>query len=118
MRSIAAVLFLLCLAWSQAFAAECPVFPGAGGDAAAHHQVPAGHGHGGHGTHAPPSGDHGRHSPDAACPMATACGIVAAPTQEGAPSLPDLPKTTSFVAPSGSHASPDLGFDPPPPRPS
>jgi hypothetical protein len=119
MHRLAAALFLLCFAWSQAFAAQCPVFPAGG---AAHHDVASAHaGHGAPAEHPHSGGEHRHDGPaphhaDGICPMAAACGVAAAPSAATGADLPHLPPAAAFFAPSDPHATPYLGSDPPPPR--
>ncbi len=117
MRRALLSLFLLCFAWSQAFAAECPVLAHEGGaehaPAASAH---AGHGDGGHpGEHTHPrSGP--RHA-DGLCAMSAACGIAAPPAAAGPVAKPPVEARDAHPFPAEQYASPHLGTDPPPPRP-
>ena len=130
MRRILALVLLLCFAWSQAAAAECPMAAGHGstGTSSSVHPSPsvdaAAHEHGAHATHtaapvdASGTGDHlPAHQSAAGCGIVMSCGVVALPTAGGLATLasPLLPGVAS--PPPAAYRSPLPGTDPPPPRP-
>jgi hypothetical protein len=119
MRRTLSLVFLLLVAWSQARALDCPMEGVEEGAAAHSHAVQSpghhDHGHGHHGapghTEAPAPQQHAQ-----GCGALMACGPQAVASPDGALSAAataggDAPR----ILPA-RYLSPDLGFDPPPPR--
>jgi hypothetical protein len=117
------LLLLLCWAWSQAFAAGCPMAPPAqpAGPARAHaahatHPHHASADERSHRTHLP--GDHGApaHHASGGCALATACGAYA--VDRPSVSIAHAPLTVpAAVWPVDSaYLAPVPSTDPPPPR--
>jgi hypothetical protein len=120
-----AALLLLCFAWSQAFAADCPLAAPAGTDAAAHagHAGHAGMTHGGH-AHASTTSTRTEHAPRqapaqhhrAGCVLAMACGAPALPHHVSESADLRQPTAGATWPARTAYLSPVLGSDPPPPR--
>lgn len=122
MRMLTTLLLLVCFAWSQAAAADCPMAPGPRGQDegvaldASHH----------HGHHAPapaPAGDDAERHPHGPAPHAAtgcgllmSCGATAAPPAHAHLSAHLLDAADGVSAERGRYASPTLSTDPPPPR--
>jgi hypothetical protein len=108
-RTLAALL-LVAFAWSQAFAADCPLAaPAAGAEAHAHAEMPAHHAGGS--RHAP-----AEHHRAAECVLAMACGAAALPLSGEQSAVLPLPSAGIAWPATSAYLSPVLGSDPPPPR--
>lgn len=123
MRTLTTLLLLVCLAWTQAMAADCPMGSAPAGQA--EHVAASASIH--HGHHAPAPApaerqDDQRHPPSpvqhlgGGCSLATACGATAAPPPASALAAFDAPAHDGLSAGRASYASPTLSADPPPPR--
>ena len=118
MRRTLSLVFLLLVAWSQARAFDCPMEGGrerAGAHSHAVHPPSHQHGHGGH--HGAPG-----HSDAPAPQHAQGCGALMTCGAQAVASA-DAALSAAFAAGddaprilSARYLSPDLGFDPPPPR--
>jgi hypothetical protein len=119
MRTLTALLLLVCFAWSQAAAAECRQATPSGGPADVQASAPGHH----HGHPAPaPAGDDTHHPQAPAhhaatgCGMVSACGTAASPPPIIAPSAAFADAGHGVAMERGAYASPTLSTDPPPPR--
>jgi hypothetical protein len=122
MPRVLATLLLLCFAWSQAFAADCPLASLAGAAAAPAHTLHAEHAHALEAMHgmvghtSPPRSSQPEHHRTSQCVLAMACGMAALPTHVGDSAGVRLSTRTVPWPAGAAYLSPVLGSDPPPPR--